>query len=306
MEDWITMREWARQGVAIGEIARRSGRDPKTVRKVLRAAAPQPRPNTWHPGTGKLAPYEAYLQQRVAQGCLNGAVLLEEITAQGYTGKHTVLRGFLAPLRQEQRRQREATERFETGPGKQAQVDWGAFGRIWSPEVEAWQKLSAFVFTLGYSRAQFLTFVTRCDEEHFLACHLGAFEALGIPEQILYDNLKTAVVGRQADGAPDLPEPLLGLCPLLRLYAEALSALPAPDQRESRTGHSLRAPKLLGAGCPRGGQRRAGAGGTERAGGGMDQERGEPAPAWHDGRRRPGPPGRGTAAAGSGDGPSSL
>ena len=202
MEDWITLREWARQGVAVSEIARRSGHDLKTVRKVLREAAPQPRPSTWQRGRSKLAPYEAYLQQRVGQGCLNGAVLLEEITAQGYTGKHTVLRDFLAPLRQEQCRQREATARFETGPGKQAQVDWGAFGRIWSAQTESWQKLSAFVFTLGYSRAQYLTFVTRCDEEHFLTCHLGAFEALGIPEQVLYDNLKTATLGRQADGTP--------------------------------------------------------------------------------------------------------
>jgi transposase len=202
VEEWISMREWARQGVAITEIARRSGHDPKTVRKMLRQPAPAPRLRTGQQRSSKLEPYRAYLKQRVAQGCLNGTVLLEGISAQGYTGKHTILRAFLAPLRQEARRQREATVRFETGPAQQAQVDWGSFGRIWSAEAEGWQKLWAFVFTLSYSRAQYLAFVTSCDEEHFLACHLGAFGALGIPEQILYDNLKTATLGRQADGTP--------------------------------------------------------------------------------------------------------
>ena len=29
--------------------------------------------------------------------------------------------------------------------------------------------------------------------------------ALGIPEQVLYDNLKTAILGRRQDGSPILP-----------------------------------------------------------------------------------------------------
>lgn len=47
--------------------------------------------------------------------------------------------------------------------------------------------------------------LTRCDMEHFLACHLAAFDALGIPEQVLYDNLKTGILGRRPDGTPILP-----------------------------------------------------------------------------------------------------
>ncbi|MGI8552160.1 MAG: IS21 family transposase [Dehalococcoidia bacterium] len=202
MEEWIAIREWARQGLALGEIVRRSGRDPKTVRKVLAEAAPKRRTSTWNPEQSKLWPYREYLLQRVDQGCLNASVLLEEITAHGYVGKQTLLGDFLRPIRQEQRRQREATIRYETGPGKQAQVDWGSFGRIWEPKRERWEKVYGFVFTLGYSRAQHLEFSTELSEEHFLACHLGALGALGIPEQVLYDNLKTAVIDRRPDGSP--------------------------------------------------------------------------------------------------------
>lgn len=203
MEEWVTIRELARHGVTTSEIARRVGRDPKTIRTVLRADAPAPRKRTWKPQASKLAPYHDYLAHRVADGCLNASVLAEELAYQGYTGKLTILRDYLRPFRQAMRREREVTVRFETEPGEQAQVDWGDFGRIW--EQDRWQSLYAFVFTLGYSRALFLTFVTRCDMEHFLACHVAAFEALGIPERLLYDNLKTAILGRRPDGTPMFP-----------------------------------------------------------------------------------------------------
>jgi transposase len=205
VEEWVSIREMARQGVSVSEIARRTGRDRKSVRKVLAGLLPSARATTWKEGAGKLAPYREYLVQRVGEGCWNGAVLFEEICARGYTGKTSILRGFLAPLRAEAKRQREATVRFETGPGKQAQVDWGEFGRIWDGGERRWRKLYGFVFTLGYSRAQHLSFTTSCDLEHFLGCHIEAFEALGLPEQVLYDNLKTAILGRSGDGSPIFP-----------------------------------------------------------------------------------------------------
>jgi transposase len=133
-------------------------------------------------------------------------VLFEEVVRRGYAGQVTMVRLFLQPFRAAGRRQREATERYETEPGQQAQVDWGDFGRIWNRTSERWDRLFAFVFTLGYSRAQYLEFVSVCDLEHFLACHLGAFGALGIPGRLLYDNLKTAILGRDGEGTPILPE----------------------------------------------------------------------------------------------------
>lgn len=205
VDEWIGIRELGRQGVAVSEIARRTGRDRKTVRKVLEEAAPHLQRASASGRVGKLDPFREYLQQRIEQGCLNGSVLLEEIRGMGYTGRISILRALLTPLRRELVRAREATERFETGPGKQAHVDWAQFGKIWVPAEATWRVLYAFLFTLGYSRAQFLTFVLSCDMEHFLECHLNAFAALGIPETILYDNLKAGILGRRADGTPLVP-----------------------------------------------------------------------------------------------------
>lgn len=205
MEEWIHIRELSRKGISASEIARLTGRDRKTVRKVLAEPSPKLHRQLDKPRPTKLDPFREYLLQRVDQGCLNGTVLLEEIRQLGYTGKISMLRLFLAPVRQELIRKREATERFETAPGKQAQVDWAEFGRIWVPDEERWRKLYAFLFTLGYSRAQYLQFTLACDMEHFLSCHLGAFGALGIPEENLYDNLKVGILGRRSDGTPIMP-----------------------------------------------------------------------------------------------------
>lgn len=203
VEEWIHIRALAQQGVTISEIARQTGRDPKTVRNALRQAGPQPRRTPRRPT--KLDGFHDYLRERLSQGCWNASVLFDELRQRGYPGQISRLRDFLRPLRQEQRRQQEATIRFETAPGRQAQVDWGDFGKIFVPQTGRWAPLYGFVFTLGYSRACHVEFTTSCDLEHFLAGHLAAFTALGIPEQMLYDNLKTAILGRQPDGTPIFP-----------------------------------------------------------------------------------------------------
>ncbi len=205
MDEWVAIREMARQGVSLSEISRRTGRDPKTIRKVLEETTPRTHRRIERPRATRLAPFRDYLLERIEQGCTNGVVLLEEITRRGYAGKITVLREFLHPIRQEIVRKREAAERFETAPGKQAQVDWGEFGKIYDSRDRRWRKLYGFVLTLSYSRAAYLEFTTSADMEHFLACHIHAFEALGIAETVLYDNLKTAILGRRADGSPIFP-----------------------------------------------------------------------------------------------------
>lgn len=205
MDEWVAIKEMARQGVSITEIGRRTGRDRNTVRKVLSETAPREHRRAARFRARKLDPFREYLLGRIDEGCTNGAVLMEEISRRGYSGKMTMLREFLHPIRQEMVRRREATQRFETGPAKQAQVDWGDFGRIYDSGEGRWRRLYGFIFTLGYSRAMQLEFTSSADMEHFLACHIGAFEELGVPETVLYDNLKTGILGRRSDGSPIFP-----------------------------------------------------------------------------------------------------
>jgi transposase len=181
-----------RQGISIREIARRTGHARKTIRKYLESkAVPRYKARTAKPSI--LDPYKDYLQRRMAQGVFNCSKLLGEIREKGYPGSLTIIKDYVRPFRQAQRQR--ATVRFETGPGQQAQVDWAHFGKIW--HEGGWRKLYALMVTLGYSRTIYVEFTVSQDLEHFLQGQIHAFEYFGgVPEQMLVDNLKSAVLWR--------------------------------------------------------------------------------------------------------------
>ncbi len=186
------MKELYRRGVSISEIARRTGHDRKTVRAALSRPVLAPRRSP-PPRPSKLDPYTDYLERRIGEGVLNAQKLFREVRALGYSGKRTLVRSFVHPLRPA--REPMATVRFETEPGEQAQVDWAHFGTI--EHQGRPRKLYAFLCTLGWSRALHLEFTVSMQSVAFLRCHVHAFRALGgVPRRILYDNLKSVVLDR--------------------------------------------------------------------------------------------------------------
>jgi transposase len=72
------------------------------------------------------------------------------------------------------------------------QVDWIEFKR---------DRLSAFVATLGNSRASYVEYVSDERIDTLVGCHIRAFEFFGgVPRELLYDNMKTVVIKRDAYG----------------------------------------------------------------------------------------------------------
>ena len=56
-----------------------------------------------------------------------------------------------------------------------------------------------FVMILGYSRTKYIEFVSRCDLRSMERCMLNAFLYFGgVPKEVLTDNMKTVVAGREA------------------------------------------------------------------------------------------------------------
>ncbi|CCQ94917.1 transposase [[Clostridium] ultunense Esp] len=173
----------------------RLGRDRKTIRKWLKEGVP----DGYHrqkKGPGKLEPFKDYIRERMNEGCLNAVVLLEEIRERGYQGGPTILRDFMQPLRPQV--QALATVRFETPPGKQAQVDWGEVTVDWNGTKK---KLHLFVMTLGFSRMVYVEFMENEKLTTLIGCHLRAMQYFGgITETVLYDNMKTVVTGVDEKG----------------------------------------------------------------------------------------------------------
>jgi hypothetical protein len=97
---------------------------------------------------------------------------------------------YLQPKREESRTA--AVRRFETPPGRQAQVDWAHLGTLAIDGEE--YRLSGFTFTLGYSRMMMAEAALDQKLGTLLRMHEEAFRQLGgVPEEILYDRMKTAI-----------------------------------------------------------------------------------------------------------------
>jgi transposase len=135
--------------------------------------------------------------ERLQAGVWNGKVLLRELRSRGYGGSYTILADWLQPQREAA--SAVAVRRFETGPGKQAQVDWGHLGSLTDHGVE--RQLWGFTATLGYSRRMMAEAATDQKLGTLLRMHEAAFEELGgVPEEILYDRMKTIGTGTDERG----------------------------------------------------------------------------------------------------------
>jgi transposase len=189
--EFFMIRELYQKGWTQTAIAKETGFDRKTIRKYLKGDKLPERKVSEKKKASKLDPYKNYLLQRIQEGTTNCVVLLEEIQAMGYTGKMTILRDFVRPYREQPKKQ--ATLRYETPPGKQAQMDWAYVGKYLVDGQ--YQDVYAFVMVLGYSRMKYVEFTTNMNVETLMKCHMNAFSYFnGIPEQILYDNMKTVVL----------------------------------------------------------------------------------------------------------------
>lgn len=184
------------RGLCISEIADITGHNRRTIRKIVNGPV-SPQPQKRKAKGSKLDPFVPHLKKRIDEGVLNCSKLFDEIRKQGYPGGKSLVKDFVQPYREARRAQ--ATVRYETEPGEQAQVDWGHFGLIEHNGRQ--RKLYAFVMTLGWSRAMYIEFTVSANAAWWLRCHIHAFEYFGgVPKVVLHDNLKTAVLSRDSDG----------------------------------------------------------------------------------------------------------
>lgn len=183
----------ARRGEGVRAIARQLGCSRNTVRRYLREQEAK-RYGPRAPRPCKLDPFKRFLQARVLQAqprWIPATVLLREIQERGYEGGLTQLKEWLAPLKKVEP---EPIVRFETPPGKQMQADFTTIRRGRDP-------LIALVATMGFSRATFVKFAAGEDASILCAGLREAFDYFGgVPEHVLFDNMKAVVIERDAYG----------------------------------------------------------------------------------------------------------
>jgi len=120
------MKQLLEEGMSITEVARRLGCSRQTIYnnmdQEIDEVEPRRRPS-------KLDDYRKHIEMRLERFDLPATVLLREIREQGYEGGITILREAVAEIKD--RHVQKVVDRFETEPGRQAQVDWGSCGTIW-------------------------------------------------------------------------------------------------------------------------------------------------------------------------------
>jgi transposase len=165
-----------------------------TVKKYLNN--PDQGPAKRKKRSSKLDAYRQLIDQLLEQDPeAKAPVVLQRLQQQGFDGKITIVRDFLLKLRG-QRLYRTPYIRFESPPGKQMQIDWGHFGHLQYGQTK--RKLYALVVIESYSRMLYVHFTHSQNQE---TLHQGLLDAFrfygGTPQQIVVDNMLTAVTERQ-------------------------------------------------------------------------------------------------------------
>jgi transposase len=187
-----------RNGLSIRKIARNTGLHRNTVARYIESdALPE---YTKRQRASILNPWRQIIEDYLEEDAYQATWIFDKLTRMGYAGGYTTVKTFVQSVKE--KKTRIAYMRFETEPGRQAQVDWGDF-QVKQPDGRI-TTIYAFVMVMGYSRALYIEFVEKPTLEIFMDCHIHAFHFFGgIPQEILYDNMKHVVTGRQ-NGRPVL------------------------------------------------------------------------------------------------------
>jgi len=171
----------------VGQIATQLQLDQKTVRHWLRHDYHQaPRPNR----TSRLDPYKPRIKAWLEAHDLSAQQILQRLREEGLQIGYTVVREYVRRVRPKPVK---AFLSLHFCPGECLQVDWGSWGFI--PIGSTRRRLSFFVAVLCYSRMLYVEFTLGQSQEHFLSCHENAFRFFGgVPESVMVDNCKTAVL----------------------------------------------------------------------------------------------------------------
>ncbi len=197
MERRIEAQVLYKQGYSLRHISRELDCCFRTVKKYVFQEAVASGYGPRLPRRGKLSDFESYLSGRIEASKperIPSTVLYRELQQRGYTGGLRMLQHYISAL-YDLRKEERPVVRYETDSGEQMQCDWG--------ELRGGKnRLCAFVATLGYSRMSYVVFADNERIETMLSCLEEALEYFsGVPKKILFDNMKTVVLARDAYGS---------------------------------------------------------------------------------------------------------
>jgi transposase len=190
---WCAIRDGTTKHLTAAQLATSLGLDVKTVRywrgRPYTPRAPQHRPS-------KLDPFKGRIVGWLDAHALTAQQVFQRLREVGYAGGISIVKDYVHVIRPPTR---EAFLTLAFAPGEVAQADWGEWGTIAVGNTR--RRLSFFIMVLAWSRQMYVEFTLGQTMEHFLACQVNAFHALGVPYKMMVDNLRCAVL-RHVRGEP--------------------------------------------------------------------------------------------------------
>jgi transposase len=195
---------------------------------VLRAALPEKVPQQQVSTVGTWSPI---VEDLLRKGCGPRAIYDHlRLERDDFAGSYDAIKRLCAALRRSAGpKPEDVAIPVETLPGDVAQVDFGYVGLLYDAVQHVLRKAYVFVMVLGYSRHQFAKVVFDQKAMTWQQLHAEAFAYFGgVPEKIVPDNLKAAVV-RMAFGIVDEPGLQRGYRDLARHYGFKVDPTPPRD-----------------------------------------------------------------------------
>jgi len=185
------------ENLSAARIAEVMSLDIKTVCKWLACERFEARRNKGR--SSKLDPHKANIRAWLEKHPYSAQQIFQRLCDDwGYNGGYTIVKDYVRRVRP---RPEKAYLSLSFAPGESAQVDRGHCGSV--PVGNTRRALSVFVMVLSYSRAMYIEFTLSQKQEHFLTCHQHAFEYFGgVPQSVMVDNLKSAVLEHKPGETP--------------------------------------------------------------------------------------------------------
>lgn len=195
-EDILEIVLLKRQGLSERQIAKRLGISRPTVNKYLNNPSLVFSRNHQRNRKSQLDEYSENIRLWIKEDpYYRASWIYDQLVSLGFSGSYEIVKRRVKLYKEEERKI--AFMRFETEPGRQAQVDFGEF-QVQNPDGTV-KKYYLFMMILGYSRKIYGEFIEHCDLPTFLDCHIRAFLYFGgVPAEILYDRMKNVFIRKIA------------------------------------------------------------------------------------------------------------
>lgn len=181
-----------KQGKSKNEIARVTGKDRKTVRKLIQRYEQEGQETPLSINReSRLRKYHAEIVT-LLESDLSIIRIYEKLKDLGCLISYSSIKRYARKIKL----QSDICVRFHSQPGEEAQVDFGYVGLMPDPKEKSKRK-KAWVFNmrLSYSRLDYYEVVFDQTVETFIRCHENAFRFFGgVPQVVKIDNLKAGIL----------------------------------------------------------------------------------------------------------------